>query len=452
MLQQINPSEKVISELSKLFKALSINKLLHASNVRKACGVSVQQIFEFIFLLAFFGKKMNNFLGSKRAQDMPGKDIYYRFLNNPTYSWRRFLLQLSVKVTDTFDHLTSDKRVRVFILDDSILSRPRTKKAELLARVFDHTCNRFIKGFTMLTLGWSDGYSFVPVDFAMLSSANAQNRLNDATDSIDKRTNGAKRRAEAIIEKPKNVLQLIQNALNIGITADYVLMDSWFTNEPMITGILEKGLHSIGMVKQLKQRYNFNGQVISLADLRATLPATNRSELIGSRCVKTKHGIPVKIVFIQNRNNKREWLAILSTDISLDGSEIVRIYGMRWSIEVFFKSAKSLLKLGSEFQGRNYNMLIAHTTIVFTRYILLEWERRHNQDLRSYGELFYLFCDEIQDIDYETAIRQLMFFFTEMLKNISKESSEAISCQVMHWIAAQPAYIRALMPNFCYET
>jgi hypothetical protein len=62
---------------------------------------------------------------------------------------------------------------------------------------------------------------------------------------------------------------------------------------------------------------------------------------------------------------------------------------MRWSIEVFFKSAKSLLKLGSEFQGRSYDMLIAHTTIVFTRYILLEWERRHNQDSRSYGELFY---------------------------------------------------------------
>jgi hypothetical protein len=124
---------------------------------------------------------------------------------------------------------------------------------------------------------------------------------------------------------------------------------------------------------------------------------------------------------------------------------------MRWGIEVFFKSAKSLLKLGSEFQGRSYDMLIAHTTIVFTRYILLEWKRRHNQDSRSYGELFYLFCDEIQDIDYETAIRQLMFFFTELLGNLSQELSEAISCQVIHWIAAQPAYIRALMPDLCCE-
>ena len=67
-------------------------------------------------------------------------------------------MQLSIKIVDAFDKLTSDKRIRVFILDDSILSRPRTKKAELLARVFDHTGNRFVKGFTMLTLGWFDGF------------------------------------------------------------------------------------------------------------------------------------------------------------------------------------------------------------------------------------------------------------------------------------------------------
>lgn len=450
MLQQIDPSEKAISEVLRLFKALKINQLLHASNIRKACGVTAQEIFEFIFMLVFHGKKMNSFLDSKRGQDFPGKDTYYRFLNNPRYSWRRFLLNLSFKVTDAFDHLTSDKRVRVFIIDDSILSRPRTKKAELLARVFDHTGRRFVRGFTMLTLGWSDGYSFVPVDFAMLSSAKDKNRLNNAPETIDKRTNGAKRRAEAVIEKPKNVLRLIQNALDIGIAADYVLMDSWFTTEPMISNILENDLHVIGMVKQLKQRYDFNGQAMSLADLRATLPKT-RGEIIGYCFVKTKQGIPVKLVFIQNRNNRREWLAILSTDISLDAGEIIRIYGMRWGIEVFFKSAKSLLKLGSEFQGRSYDMLIAHTTIVCTRYILLEWERRHNQDSRSYGELFYLFCDEIQDIDYETAIRQLMIFFTELLKNVSQELSEAIVCQVRYWIADQPAYIRALMPKLGCE-
>jgi hypothetical protein len=47
----------------------------------------------------------------------------------------------------------------------------------------------------------------------------------------------------------------------------------------------------------------------------------------------------------KNRNNKKEWLTILCTDLSLSDQEVVRIYGNRWSIEVFFKSAKSFIKL-----------------------------------------------------------------------------------------------------------
>lgn len=84
--------------------------------------------------------------------------------------------------------------------------------------------------------------------------------------------------------------------------------------------------------------------------------------------------MPVKVVFIQNRNKKSEWLAILSTDCRLSEQEIIRIYGMRWDIEVFFKATKSLLRLQKEFQDTSYDLLISHTTIVFARYIVLSWQ------------------------------------------------------------------------------
>jgi hypothetical protein len=71
---------------------------------------------------------------------------------------------------------------------------------------------------------------------------------------------------------------------------------------------------------------------------------------------------------------------------------------MRWSIEPFHKVIKSLLKLGKEFEGRSYDMMISHTTIVFSRYLVLEWERRENNDDRTCGGLFFLFCDEIKDM------------------------------------------------------
>ena len=56
---------------------------------------------------------------------------------------------------------------------------------------------------------------------------------------------------------------------------------------------------------------------------------------------------------------------ILSTDNALSEDEIIRIYGMRWNIETFFKASKSMLKLGREFQTRSYDSAVAHTAIVF---------------------------------------------------------------------------------------
>ncbi|CDX04570.1 Transposase, IS4, partial [Desulfitobacterium hafniense] len=126
------------------------------------------------------------------------------------------------------------------------------------------------------------------------------------------------------------------------------------------------------------------------------------------------------------------------------------IYGMRWSIETFFKMAKSHLKLGTEFQGRSFDMMVSHTTIVFTRYLILEWERRENNDERSLGGLFYLFADEVMDLDLKTALRQLMTFVLNLLPN-KPENNESLS-QLQKWIAALPSYIKALFPQLGCES
>ncbi|MCL6479173.1 MAG: transposase [Peptococcaceae bacterium] len=74
--------------------------------------------------------------------------------------------------------------------DDSLFSRNRSKAVELLASVFDHTEKKFMRGFRLLTLGWSDGNTFLPLSFSLLRSENEKNRLNGANPLIDKRTNG----------------------------------------------------------------------------------------------------------------------------------------------------------------------------------------------------------------------------------------------------------------------
>lgn len=72
------------------------------------------------------------------------------------------------------------------------ISRNYSKKVELLARVYDYVEHKFQKGFTLLALGWSDGYSFIPTGFNLLSSASERKRYNEISEDIDHRTNGYK--------------------------------------------------------------------------------------------------------------------------------------------------------------------------------------------------------------------------------------------------------------------
>ena len=452
MINHISQNENTKDDFSKAIKELQIGKLLRRSNISKNCGISAFEVFQFLLLLVFQGKNLFRFLNSKHKEQAVSKNTYYRFLNETSYNWSKFLLLLAVKVTTAFHLLTRPERVNVLILDDSVIKRNRSKSVELLARVYDHVEHKCQKGFTLLTLGWSDGYSFIPTGFNILSSANKSNRYNEISDAIDHRSNGYRVRKESMMQKTDAAIRLIENALNAGIKAQYVLMDTWFTTEPMIGAILNTGLDVIGMVKQLKQRYTYNGKQYKLQELKKFVCFDGARNIFGSLIVTTKTGIPVKIVFVRNRNKKSECLYILSTDTSLSDAEIVRIYGNRWSIECFFKSSKSFLKLGTEFQSHNYGAMVSHTTIVFTRYIILEWIRRNRNDQKTYGELFFMFCDDIQDMDLTTALQSLMALFVEHISNLSADITSIIKCKVSEWIASQASFIQALFENICWES
>ncbi len=44
-----------------------------------------------------------------------------------------------------------------------------------------------------------------------------------------------------------------------------------------------------------------------------------------------------RIVLVRSEKQKSQWLALLTTDLTLSEEEIIALYGKRWDIEVFFK-------------------------------------------------------------------------------------------------------------------
>jgi len=438
------------STINTFFKKNKVNSLLKQSNFCKEKGFSCGAIFKFIFLLVFTGKNLFRTLDSKTMQTSFAKDTVYRFLNSAHFNWRKFLFLLSSSIIkNELESLTSKDRVNVLIVDDSFYSRTRSKSVELLANVFDHVDRRYKKGFRMLTLGWSDGNTFLPLAFTLLSSEKEENRICPINPTTDKRTNGYKIKSEAIKKSPDAMIDLLRQATAYAIPGTYVLFDSWFTFPKTLIKILELNFHTIAMVKAMpKVFYVHDGKKLNLRALYSALKKKRGKAKIKASVIveigEDSQAIPIKakIVFVKDRNKSKNWLALISTDITLSDDEIIRIYGKRWDIEVFFKMNKSFLNLAKEFQGRSYNSMVAHTTIVFTRYIMLSTQSRNNEDLRTIGGLFFNCCDELQDIQFFEAIQIIL----ELLKNTLQEklslTKEQINSFLDYFISTLPLFIK----------
>nr|WP_234028504.1 transposase [Lentibacillus sp. Marseille-P4043] len=408
-------------------------------------------LLQFIFSLVLHGKNLYRILDSDRIQGAPKKDTVHRFLNNPKYNWRKFLVLLSKNViVSKLLSLVSSDRERVLIFDDSLYSRARSKSVELLARVHDHTTGQFVKGFRMLTLGWSDGNTFIPLAFSLLSSKKSQNRLQGINSEIDKRTVGYKRRQEALQKSTEAMFDLLDEINPIQLCARTLLFDSWFGFPKVIKRVVsDYPLHVICMLKSMHRvYYTHEGEKYTLNQLyKKVRKKRGRAKILASIVVSlglddNGNEIQARIVFVRDRNRSKKWLALLSTNLDLPEEEVIRLYGKRWDIECFFKVAKSHLRLAKECQSRHYDALVSHTTIVFTRYIMLALSSREEKDPKTIGQLFYLCCDEMEDIRFAQA---LMMVIDVLKSTLSKEpvlSEEKVQCIIDELFDSLPQFLK----------
>jgi len=260
----------------------------------------------------------------------------------------------------------------------------------------------------MLTLGWSDGNSFLGLDFALLSSAEKKNRYNEINSEIDKRTCGYHRRQEAVTKSTVHLVPMVKRALGMGVQARYVVMDNWFSMPSAIAGLRER-IHVICMLRDHPRwYYEYQGKKLRLSDLyRKLKKKRGRAKVKAHAVVSLPNGKRARVIFVPC-NTSRGWLALLSTDCALPNEEIIRLYGKRWDIEVFFKMCKEHLKLVKEVQIRNYDGLIAHTSLVFARYNLLSLYQRQCMDQRSFGDLFRACNDEMTNLSFMVSLERIM--------------------------------------------
>lgn len=284
----------------------------------------------------------------------------------------------------------------------------------------------------MLTLGWSDGNTFLPLSHCLLSSSSKQQQLQGASEDVDPRSNGGKQRKLAQCKAPEVVLTLLQEARETGAPVQHVLFDSWFCSPASLHQIHELGYDVIARVKKSeKMHFCFQGRMQDvMAIYRSQKKRRGRSAYLLSveaEAVKDGERLPVRLVYVRNKNKRSDYLVLVSTDLTLSEEEIIQTYGKRWNIEVFFKMCKSYLKLGKETRSISYDALTAHTAIIFARYMMLALEQRRNMDERSLGELFYLTIDELEDLHYLDALASLLSLLMDCAKEAEILDEEQVN-------------------------
>ena len=403
---------EISNSVTNFMNKFQIGKLLFKCNAGKAKGIPVIEVFRYLFCLIFSNRSMYMQRKTGTFDGSFCKNTVYRFLNNAKINWFRFTTLLSSRIINDFmKPLTGENRKDVFVIDDSLFDRSRSKKTELLAKVFDHCSMKYKNGYRMLTLGWSDGNSFVPINHCLMSAADDKNLLCKAAD-FDGRSLAGKRRRQSRRKATEVMIDLLKAARSSGISAKYVLFDSWFSSPKTITVLkTDCELDTIAMVKKSsKIKYGYQDGKYNIKEIyKQCKKRRGRSKYLLSVDVTVgNEAIPAKIVCVRNKSKKKDWLAIISTDTTISEEEIIRIYGKRWDIEVFFKTCKSYLHLAKECRSLSYDALTAHVSVVFVRYMMLAVTQRCNTDDKTVCELFYRLMDELDDITFSQSMRIIM--------------------------------------------
>ena len=445
ILPQDKDGQELFNAISSFFSTFGIGNLLHKCNAQKEKGVPVIDIFKYKLCNVFADRSMYMQQKTGSFKESFSKNTFYRFLNSPKTNWLRFTTLLSKKVADAVEPLTSEDRVNAFVVDDSLFERTSCKQTELGSRVFDHTSMKYCKGFRLMTLGWTDGNTFLPVNSCLLASSKEKNLIGPV-DQCDGRSLAAKRRKLAQTKGTEVMIELLKTAQNAGHHADYVLFDTWFSSPAQLIAVKKLGLDSIAMLKKSSHiYYEYEGKQLSIKKIFGICKKRRgRSKYLLSVNVMVgkDEKIPAKIVCVRNKKNKKDWIAFICTNPELSEEEIIRIYGKRWQIEVFFKTCKSYLQLISECHSLSYDALTAHVAIVFTRYLMISMEQRRSKDDRTLGEIFYFFTDELADITFGESFQIIITAMIESVSAVFQPTEEQLAMFIEMFVGQLPEYIR----------
>lgn len=408
----------IIFDFLQKFK---IKNICDRLKIKKAYGWTViELLFVVLTIPLVLAKNINSFYNSEFGGLFHmSSSAVYRFMNSSYYDWRKLIYRICLKFVSAF---SSEDGLTAFVIDDTAISK-EGYKCEKVTTIYDHSSKSYYYGFKQVVLGYCDGKSIIPVDSSLHGEIELAGEKLAKQNSKVRETNsiGAKRIKEFLQDKITSAHEMIKRAIKAGLKAKYVVFDCWYASNDFINNMVESGLKVVCAMK-MNRKCIYNCRKTNISNLVSLLKSMRKPKICAKRSLEyydTLIEIPgigkVKICLC-HRKGHNEWKAIISTDSTMTAKSIMEIYALRWSIEVFFKEAKGLLRMG-KCQSTDFDAQISNISTSMILYIIITYYRRIN-DFETTGTLFEAARKEMLK---KTLAEMLWDFFVEIFNYIFKE-------------------------------
>ena len=394
-INQIQAEHDTKNIISAFIHLIGLGRLSKRINFKRHSTIPLTAVITWLFEAIFSRRSLYRAQPSRWFSSRTARNI----LNDGRINWQKLLCLVAIKMILILTPFIDQRRRLALIVDDTLIERAYSTKTELLAKIYDHDQHRYSTGYRNLTIGWSDGNTFLPVNCALMSTRKKTNLVGSKSSITDQRTIAGQRRSQAQRKMNEVVLELISQALRLGVTAKYVLFDSWYSSPQMFWHLKELGLESVAILKRSsKVYYRYRGRNYSIKALYQRLLNSKRpagqSYLYRSIDEANFQGqvFPVKIVFVAKNKS----------------------------------------------QIQSYDGQVAQITVTAMTYILLAWQERLNKDDRTLGDLFYLMNDSLPEIKFIEALVYL-------LKTFQSQEAGFISQTINQFLAYLPHNVQNIL-------
>ncbi len=218
----------------------------------------------------------------------------------------------------------------VLVIDDSIAHKPHTDPSELIGWHYDHTTGTSVKGINFLTTLYCTSDVSLPVAFVLVEKDE---------EFTDEKTGKLKRRAT--VSKNTHYQTMLKACVKNEMPFRYVLNDVWFAaadNMKLIKTELKK---DFVMPLKSNRKVALSGQDKKDGRYRAVETLTLEH---GQAQEVYLEQVPFPLLLVKqvftNKDASQGFLYLVTSDTTLDGDRMMRLYQERWQVEVYHKSLK----------------------------------------------------------------------------------------------------------------